>query len=60
MAAPSSDEPKRELNLDDILAEIGSSGPFHIRIYCLLLVPVILFSMYDMSYLFTSAGLQYR
>lgn len=58
--ATQTEEPKREFSLDDVLAEIGSSGPFHIRIYCLLLVPVIMFSMYDMSYLFTSAGLEYR
>lgn len=54
------DEPKSDLNLDAVLGELGSGGPFHIRIYCLLMVPVMLFSMYDMTYLFTSAGLDYR
>lgn len=58
--AATADDPKHELNLDDVLSEIGSSGPFHVRIYCLLLVPVVMFSMYDMTYLFTSGALEYR
>lgn len=53
-------EVKRDLNLDAILGEIGSSGLFHTRIYCMLMVPVMLFSMYDMTFLFTSARLNYR
>lgn len=49
-----------EYGLDQVLLELGSSGRFQIRIFALLLVPVVLFSMYEMTYLFTTGRLDYR
>lgn len=53
-------EADAEYGLDQVLLELGSSGRFQIRIFALLLVPVVLFSMYEMTYLFTTGRLDYR
>lgn len=49
-----------EFGLDQVLVELGSTGRFQIMIFALLLVPVVLFSMYEMTYLFTTGRLDYR
>lgn len=49
-----------EHGLDQVLVELGSTGRFQMMIFVLLLVPVVLFSMYEMTYLFTTGRLDYR
>lgn len=56
MSAPNG----RDFNVDTVLAELGSGGVFHIRMYAMLLLPVMLFSLYDTTYIFTTAQLDYR
>lgn len=49
-----------DVDLDTVLIELGSMGRFQIMIFSLLLLPVMLFSMYEMSFLFTTGRLDYR
>lgn len=49
-----------DYGLDQVLLELGSPGRFQTGIFSLLLVPVVLFSMYQMTYLFTTGRLDYR
>lgn len=61
ISAPTiADSAAEKYGLDEVLLELGSSGRFQIRIFALLLVPVVLFSMYEMTYLFTTGRLDYR
>lgn len=48
------------IDLDIVLSELGSMGRFQIMIFSSLLLPVMLFSMYETSYMFTTGRLDYR
>lgn len=47
-------------DLDSILVELGSFGPFQIKNYILLTIPMLASGIYTLSYVFTAANPQYR
>ncbi|CAH0719762.1 unnamed protein product, partial [Brenthis ino] len=50
----------KEMDLDEVLEEIGPLGPFQIKIYSLILIPILFCAVYNTQYIFAAANVQYR
>lgn len=50
----------RIYDLDAILLELGNFGPFQIKNYFLLTIPIFASALYTISFVFTAANPQYR
>lgn len=50
----------KDINLDDILTEIGEFGKFQKLISAILFIPICLAPIFTLSYIFTASQLEYR
>ncbi|XP_045449795.1 organic cation transporter protein-like [Melitaea cinxia] len=51
---------KKEIDLDEILLEVGQFGRFQIKNFVLILVPILFCAFYNSQYIFAAASVQYR
>lgn len=54
--------PKSEddIDLDEVLTEIGQFGRFQVRQYVLMTIPIIFNAFFTLSYVFTAGNVNYR
>lgn len=60
MTSKTSTFKESEIDLDVILQELGDFGKFQKLNFILLLLPIVLSSVYTLSYIFTASQLEYR
>ncbi|XP_041980326.1 organic cation transporter protein-like [Aricia agestis] len=51
---------KKEVNLDEVLVEVGEFGWYQVRIYGLILLPIFFSAVYSSQYIFAAAAVDYR
>lgn len=51
---------RKEIDLDEILLEVGEFGRFQIKNFALILVPILFCAFYNSQYIFAAASVQYR
>lgn len=51
---------EEEMDFDSIFVELKDFGKFQIRVYVLICLSLMVYTALDLSYIFTSADLNYR
>ncbi|XP_026496252.2 organic cation transporter protein-like [Vanessa tameamea] len=49
-----------DIDLDEILVEVGQLGRFQVRTYCFILIPILFSAVYNSQYIFAAANVPYR